>query len=475
MFQDRAQELAALDRHWCSGHAEALIALGRRRVGKTHLLEHFFADKPHVYLVGTRAAATIQLADATASVTQVTHDPVLEQQPFTRWDALLTYVAEKARDQRLGLVLDEFAYFCDESPELPSVVQRWWDRHASRGRLMLILAGSHVAFMEQVVLGGPALYGRRTGELRLQPFDYFDAARFVPTYTPADRIRTYAVFGGMAAYHAKLDPARTLAENIVHLVLEPGAFLRHEPSYLLSQERGVERPSAYLSVLRAIADGNTQPSRIAAAVGLDSASDVMRVLEKLRTLRLVERLVPAGSEWGRKTRASIYVLTDQFLRFWFAFVAPSEAPLESGATLWTLEQRILPRLDEYVSQPNGPWEEACRAYLWRAGFGRLIDVGFDQLGPWWEGRSDGAVEIDALALQGSRVVLAASCKWRNEWVKIGDLNELMAAAARAGADAETRYVLFSRDGFDSNLIELAAQRGVLLVTPDDMFDPALER
>jgi AAA+ ATPase superfamily predicted ATPase len=472
-FLDRVRELAALEERWASGRAEALIMLGRRRVGKSKLIERFLQGKRTIYLVGTREAAQIHLADAARALHQATGDP-LAAGGFASWSQLLTFVAQATAQERLAFVLDEFAYFCDASPELPSVVQRWWDREGSRTRIVTILAGSHVAFMEQSVLGGHALYGRRTGQFRIRPFDYFDAGRFFQTYTPADRIRAYAVFGGMAAYLDATDPNATIGENIARLMLGEHAYLRDEPAFLLAQERSVDRPAAYLSILRAIAAGRTQPSRIAQAAGFDSASDILRILERLQEFRLVERRVPVGTD-PLHTRSSVYVLTDHLLRFWFTFLAPGAWALESGQRQWLLENEILPVLDQYVSRAHGAWEDACRAYLWRAWGTKRLRHRFTELGSWWQGRGqDEGVEIDALGLYEKKVVLAASCKWRNDYVTIGDLDALIAAAARAGANEETQYALFSRSGFDPKLVELARARDVLLVTPEEMFDPDLE-
>ena len=130
---------------------------------------------------------------------------------------------------------------------LPSILQRWWDRTGQRTNALVVLAGTHVAFMEQLVLGGQALYGRRTGELRIHPFDYANAGLFFPSLTPDDRIRAYGVFGGMPAYLAACDTERSLEDNIKTTVLRDDAYLHREPEYLLAQERSVDRPAVYLA------------------------------------------------------------------------------------------------------------------------------------------------------------------------------------------------------------------------------------
>ncbi|MBI3972897.1 MAG: ATP-binding protein [Chloroflexi bacterium] len=123
-FVNRALELRRLAGHWNSGRAELLVVTGRRRVGKSRLVEEFFHDKPSIYIVGTLQKARVQLADASRAIHRATGDPVLQHQDFDSWDALLAYVGEYARVRRAGFVIDEFSYYCDESRELPSVLQR---------------------------------------------------------------------------------------------------------------------------------------------------------------------------------------------------------------------------------------------------------------------------------------------------------------------------------------------------------------
>ena len=472
-FIDRSRELDRLAAYWDSGRATFLVLVGRRRVGKSRLLEHFFRDKPHLHIVGTAQTARIQLTDASRELYRATGDPLLASQDLDSWDALLAYLGQYARERRVGIVLDEFSYYCDQAPELPSLLQRWWDQTGARTRIMLVIASSHVTFMTGLLHGDQPLYGRRSGEFRLLPFDYADAARFFPGYTPEDQLRAYGVFGGMPAYLAACDPELSLAENIHQRVLVDDAYLRREPLYLLAQERSVNQPTAYLSVLRAIAGGQTQPNTIAMAAGFRSPADIGPTLERLQEFGLVERLVPVTAAPGG--RISRYVVSDPFLAFWFRFVQPAEAMLERG-----LGERVLADLlhgpeglDRFISRAQGPWERACQEWLWRAlRAGRLGDLRVEQLGPWWEGRGPSAnAEIDIVGRSRGRTTLVASCKWRNEWMKPGDLLELQRVAARVGADDGTRYVLFARSGFDPALVARSPGDAPLLVTPADMFAP----
>jgi uncharacterized protein len=283
------------------------------------------------------------------------------------------------------------------------------------------------------------------------------------------------VFGGMPAYLAACDPAVSLADNIRRLVLEDDAYLRREPLSLLAQERSVSQPATYLSVLRAIAAGRAQPHLIARAAGFRSPADIGPALARLQELGLVERVVPiTASPRGRVSR---YLLTDPFLAFWLRFVQPAEALLERGFADQVLADLLRgpDGLDRFLSRAQGPWERACADFLWRAlQAGRLGSVRFERLGPWWEGR--GATESAAIALVGQvgqDTTLVGACDWRDEYVGPADLSALRRMAAAVGGADDTPAVLFSRRGFDPALVAQARNESILLVTPEDMFAPAV--
>lgn len=474
-FLDRADELRRLDRYWASGRAELIVLTGRRRVGKSLLLAEHFRAKPHIHVVGTAQTRRVQLGDVSREVARATGDPLLASQSLDSWDAILAYLGQYGQTQRVGVVIDEFSYFVDQAPELPSLIQRWWDRTGVRTQIVLVLASSHVGYMDRLLSGEQPLFGRRTGDLRLEPFDYADAARFFPDYDPSDRLRAYGVFGGMPAYLSAYNPDVPLADNVRERILESDASLRSEPLYLLAQERSVMQPAAYLSILRAIADGQTQPNLIVQAAGFRTPAAIAPYLQRLQEFRLIERLVPITAE--APSRISRYIITDPFLAFWFRFVQPAESLLQRGLPEPVLVEVFTgPHgLDHFISRAQGPWERACADYLWRAlRAGALSGIEFDRLGPWWAGRSrQPAAEIDLVGLQGNRPTLLASCKWRNEWLTIGDLIDLRRVAPLVNATAETPCVLFSRSGFDPSLVRLSESEPVVLIGPDEMFDSTI--
>ncbi|MCL5961158.1 MAG: ATP-binding protein, partial [Chloroflexi bacterium] len=357
------------------------------------------------------------------------------------------------------LALDEFPYLCDDNAALPSIIQLWWDQTGRHLPIVLVLCGSFVSFMESLALESGELYGRRTRQLILQPFDHYDASLFFPSYSPEDRLRAYAVLGGMPAYLAVFSEEATLSENIYRHILYPETFLGQEARWILLEELRAER--VYHSILRAIARGKTRPSEIASAVGMKSANRVSPYLERLRDLRLIERRIPVADDPERPSRRSLYVLADHYLRFWYRFVEDNLSYIELGMQDLVLREKVLPHLDHYVSKPG--FESACAQFLWRQlALGRL-PMQFNRLGAWWNDRE----EIDLVALDGTRIVLVGECKWTETWVKLGDLGDLKRKASVLGVGPDVGYVLFSRSGFDPNLVATARAERVLLYSVSD--------
>ena len=460
-FFNRERELDQLDAAWQSSGSALVTLWGRRRVGKSTLLSRFATGKRAVYLYGTRLAERDILADLATQASEVVNEPYLRAAPFPTWDAALDYLADRARGQRLLLVLDEFPYLCEATPGLDTLVQRWWDRVHGSAELVVVLAGSGLSFMEGLTgVRGP-LHGRRTAQVEVHPFDYFDAARFFPHLEPADRVRAYACFGGIPAYLQHWTPQGGLAEQVQQTILSPGHALFREAEELLRTE--FHQEALYASILRAVATREERPSDIARAVGRHGADEIFDHLRRLQELRFLRREVPVTELERPRTQRVLYRLADPYLRFWFRFVSPFRSFLQlgGGPQLWAEE--IVPTLDEFVARTT--WEEVCVQHLWRRQQTGQLGVRIAQLGRWWNGQD----EIDLVGMWGGRVTLVGECKWTASPVDSGALFALRQKAAKLLVKEPPLWVLASRSGFDPALRERAQAGDVLLLTPDDLY------
>ncbi|MEW6283982.1 MAG: ATP-binding protein, partial [Candidatus Eremiobacterota bacterium] len=363
-------------------------------------------------------------------------DPVLQAGSLPDWRTLLGYLEH--HPPALDLVLDEFPYLCQAEPALPSLLQAAWDRSLQDGSLRLFLCGSSVSFMEQEVLAAPSpLFGRRTGQMRLGPMDFWSAQEFVPHFSPAERVEAYACLGGTPAYLAQAASGTSLAEGLLTRVLDPVAYLFEEPRLLLHQE--LRELKHYFALLTAIAAGKTRLNEIAQDVGLERTF-VTRYLDVLSRLELIDREVPVTEANPQRSRKGLFRICDPFFRFWFRFVAPNLTELTLGEADWILRDRILPGLDHFVAQT---FEEVCRQWI-----RRRAELPFrpQRVGRWWDSRA----EIDVVAYD-DRWLLVGECKWSRRRVGGDSLRQLRERRqALPGYERHrTLYALFSRSGFEA--------------------------
>lgn len=458
-FVDRVVERRALDEAWASGRPELIVLHGRRRVGKTALLTRFARDRPVAYYVAAQQLERDQLIDLGRALGPLSTGFRPGRPPrlaFGDWDELLGVVAEAARIRRIGLVLDEFPYLADATPALPSLIQRWWDSIGQRSDVVLVLAGSQQAMMQRLVLAEGALYGRPTRRMEIQPFDYFHAAQFVSPWGHDDRIRLYAVAGGIPDYLEEFDPRATLRAELLRLAYSPSGRLFREGPDLIRAE--FNEPRTYESVVRSIAQGAVTPAQVADRAGLAGANRVAPYLDRLREMGLVERRVLPVQASVPQPRVSQYVIADPYLRFYYAMVDPWRSPIQLGQGALVLEELWGDPLDLFVSRT---FEEVCRQYVRRlAGAGKippLTAVGF-----WWFKGGD----LDVAGVRGRKLSVAGSAKWTREYVKPGDLDELRRVAATVAPADRPRLMLFSRSGFDRNL---QREAHLSLVSLSDLF------
>jgi AAA+ ATPase superfamily predicted ATPase len=465
-FFDRSDELTALDDIWAARAAQLFVLRGRRRVGKTELLNHFAGDRRAFYFEATNVTQAEQLLDLSAELARVSGNALLAQQPVTSWEAALTAIEQFAGDQRTIVILDEFQFLAAQVAGIGSIINRWWRSTARDLPIVLVLAGSEVGFFEREVLGGE-LYGRRTGQLQILPFRYRDAALFHSGYSPEDRIRAYAICGGMPYYLERFTDDVPVEEHILRHTLYREGFLFQEADLLLRQE--LPDPRNHMSVLRAIAQGQTQNNQVANRTRL-SESQVTQIIATLERMQLVRTLRPVTA--SQRSKKTSYQIRDGFLNYYFRFVDPARSRLRSRAQAEAyLAEIVMPQLDHFVSR--GAWERISQEYV-------LQQEDAAAVGSWWgrvptgEARKTRSQEIDIVAIDHCGTVTATgSCKWANSRLSRSEDQLLTATEPHIpNADDVQRHYSCSRDGFADDLTRLAAADPdrYKLVRPADVYE-----
>lgn len=442
---DRERELAFLLERATSGKPELVIMWGRRRLGKTTLLKALLEKCRGIYFLATRAPAAEQLRRLTALLAESFDDPLLGRTQLASWEDALLYLHRNAR-QRSVLIVDEFPYLVESDPATPSRFQFAWDQYLSTNpAIAVVLNGSSIAMMEEQALGSRSpLYGRRTGQWKLEPFGLADLSLFHPGRSLAHLVEVHAVAGGVPYYLLQLDGRTSLEQNVKRRILSKGEVLFQEVPFLLREE--LREPRSYLPILAAIAAGSRKFGEISSKTGFDKAN-LGKYLATLQDLHLVRREVPVTEPDPSRSRKGLYGIDDPFTAFWMRYVWPNLAELELERVDDVWARRIQPDLTAYLASHA---ERALASILSREPLLGRLGFAPARIGRYWDpGREIDIVALDAAATR------AAVCevKWSERPVGTDVFLALRgkAEAVPALARCARTYVIFSRAGFTAEL------------------------
>lgn len=464
MFVGRERELDTLNHLYQSDQFQFVVIYGRRRVGKTALINQFIRDKKAIYCMGVESNSKQNLEYFSKNIMEY-NTGVYANTSFLSFQAALEYVFQLAQEERIVLAIDEYPYIARSSESLPSTIQMLIDKYKDTSKLMLILCGSSMSYMEDHVLAYKSpLYGRRTAQMKIQPFDFFDTCRYFQNFSEGDKALIYGMVGGTPQYLLQMNDRLSVEDNLKNTFLNPNSFLFEEPENLLKQE--VREPALYNAIITAIATGSSRIAEISTKVG-ENTSVCTNYLKNLTALGIVLKETPYGEKTSRK---SIYSISDNMFRFWYRFIPENNSIIARGATNLAY-RRIEPFLSDYMGKV---FEEISKQYLWRLLLDGECPIEFNELGRWWgnDPTTRRQTEIDIMGEQDKDTALFGECKWTNQKIDTGILETLLKRSQLFHYNKVQLY-LFAKTGFTEGCKELAEKMGnVSLVTYDDIIKKA---
>jgi AAA+ ATPase superfamily predicted ATPase len=451
MFVGRKTELAKLNKLYQSDKFECVVIYGRRRVGKTTLINEFIKDKEAIFFTGLESNAKENLESLSRSIMTAHSGFEADGPVFGDYRKALDFIYDLSKEKRLIMVIDEYPYLASSYKTISSLLQEYIDQKFLNSKLYLILCGSSLSFMEYQVLGYQSpLYGRRTSQFKIKPFQFAEVKEYYRRFDLYDLATIYAVTGGIPQYMAKIDDRQSVADNIKNNFLDPTAYLFEEPSNLIKQE--CREPAQYNSIIKAIATGASRLSDIANKVGVASGL-CSNYLATLMAIGIVKKEFPFREESPKKT---LYALEDSMFRFWYRFIPDHMAQIHQGLQDRVYE-RIAPQIPAFM---GGVFEEICKQYLWRENIAGRLPFDFVDLGRWWgnDAIRKCETEIDIVADDSGTTALFAECKWTNEKVGARELDDLE-HQRQLFHYQESYLFLFAKSGFTDSCMAKAAQMG----------------
>lgn len=440
MFLGREKELESLERMYSKKGFQMAVVYGRKRIGKTSLLNEFVKDKKSLYLPAEEVNDSLNLQKFSGLLGNqlgIKNFPAAED-----WKTFFSIIKEQFGQEHLVVVIDEYPYAASANKSLNSILQHVIDYEFKNTDIFLILCGSSMSFMENQVLGEKSpLFGRRTGQLKINPLDYYDAARFYPDASDEDKIKYFATIGGTPYYLSLIDSELSFEENLRELYFRINGYLLNEGILLMKQE--FREPANYNAVLQAIASGSNTLNEIVGFTRLES-SFVSKYLITLQELNYIERIIPFGANplKGKKSR---YQITENFIAFWYRCIFPVKTEIErgNGDIYHALAVEDLPDF-------TGPiFEEITRQYLRRLNANGQLPFIAKSFGRWWGKDSEGEVsEIDVVveSVTGKELIIG-ECKWKNS-LKVNNTLEVLQKGASYFDKYRSCKYLFTKTAVD---------------------------
>ena len=463
MFIGRAQELKKLNRMYQSDKLEVAVIYGRRRVGKTTLITEFCKDKRTIFFAAQENSIEQNLETLSKAILEVMSGESAANMIYRSFSDAFAEIVEMSRSERIVFVIDEYPYLAQAEHRISSLLQNYLDHQFKDTKLFLILCGSSMSFMENQVLGYQSpLYGRRTAQFKVLPFDYLDTGKWFPEYSYEERALVYGITGGIPLYLEQFSPDLPIKENLLENLFDRNAVLFEEPSNLLKQE--LREPATYNAVITAIAAGKAKLSEIASAVGIETGL-CSKYMANLISLGIIKRETPVTDQ---NSKRPIYLIEDQFFRFWYTFVPGNISAIQSGRIEKSYPYTIESRLSDYMGLT---FERMCRDYILY--YDDKLPFPIGAVGQWWGGnpktRKQAQIDIVVASARGDSGIIG-SCKYREGPVAEDELQLMEEYADAMGHLAHRHYYFFSKSGFSASLMRRADRGELRLITLKDMYE-----
>jgi len=456
-FKGRIRELDVLQSKYDKNNFCMSIVYGRRRIGKTTLINEFINRQDCIKISFTAVEQNERnlLSMMKEVVLNALSPDMLGVIDFNDFDKLFEYIGKFAAKNRLILFIDEYPYLVKQCPYIQSLLQKHIDTSWSKTNMFLVLCGSLVAFMKDEVLAESApLYGRSDLEMKLRPFNYYETALFVENYSNEEKAIVYGLTGGVAKYIRQFDDRIPLDENIIEQFFSmEGYFTEEQVKTVITGEK--QNPVLYNSIISAIADGHTKNNEIAISSGVKEVTYPLKVLVNSE---IIEK---------RKSKKPYYIINDSMLSFYFTYVSRAISLINAGNGRIYYETQVKSKLHSFMGKV---FEKMAKDYLLKnAGTKNipLIDSVVDlQKSVLDSNNKSCQVEIDLCGKMDKKVVLAGECKFTNKKFDNTDLEAFMKKLDLLKMN-NVKVFLFSLSGYTDSVYNNTSN--ITLITLDDMY------
>ena len=457
IFRGRTTELSVLDKKYKQNGFIMTVLYGRRRVGKTKLINKFIQEHncKHITFTAVEREETELLSMMTESVLLALEPDMVENISFNSFEKLFDFIGKRAEKEIIIFFIDEYPYLAKQCPYIQSVLQKVIDTTWNKGNLFFIICGSLVSFMKEEVLAESApLHGRSNLELKLKPFNYLETAEFLDGFSAEEKAVCYGLSNGVAKYIEQFDTEYSLDENIINQFYSVGGYFTEEQvKTVITNDK--QSPALYNSIISAVATGHSKNGEIASYIGAD---DVTYPLKVLIGAEILEK---------RLSKKPYYVLNDSMLEFWFRYVNRAVSLINAGRGEAYYYANVKDHMHEFMGKI---FEKMAKEYLLMNvgcnGFPLLTEITDYQASVLDENKNPKQIEIDLLGKNDKNILLVGECKFKNSPFDKAEYDNLI-DKIRYLPVIEPYICIFSLGGFSDYVLKNSGK--TKLISLEDMY------
>ncbi|MBQ9550132.1 MAG: ATP-binding protein [Lachnospiraceae bacterium] len=464
MFIGRELELNVLEETYNQPGFQMTVIYGRRRIGKSTLITEFIKGKRASYYVAAKSSLEDNVKKWSAQfISDIV--PEMDGVEFSDLEGFFKFAGNSCKGKKTIIALDEIPYIAEADESFLSRFQGAIDSILSKKNIYLIISGSAISFMEKKILSEKSpLFGRRSNQIFLRPFDYLDSAKFVPDYNNEEKAVVFGVTGGVAKYLTLFDDSISIDDNLINNFFKPSGYLYEEPYNLLMQE--FRTVSTYNMVIEACSGGANKVNEIADKVH-ESTAAVSYTIKNLTTVGVLAKVSAITDEKNKKKVN--YEIVDGMYRFWYRFIPKGRAAVEMNRGDVYYNTYVKNNLHDFMGEI---FEDMCRYYVLSNGLDGRLKCLTTNVGKWWGMGPDRIpTDIDVVGIDeaGKKAVLG-ECKFKNEQIDKPVYESLMNKKGLIDRKYdEVQYMFFSLSGFSKWVVENADAEKVSLLTLDDLY------
>jgi uncharacterized protein len=335
-FIGRKEELETLSSLIKKRSASLVVIKGRRRIGKSRLVEEF--SKRYAFDISYTFSGIFPTKDTTAQSQRDEFSAQLGKQGFPTikaadWNDLFWLLADKVQHGKIIILLDEISWMGSKDPDFLGKLKNAWDLFLKKNdQLILVLCGSISTWIEKNILSSTGFIGRVSLNMTLNELPLYDCEKFwgkrAKQVSSYEKLKLLSVTGGVPLYLEHIDPTLSAEENIKRLCFLPHGILFEEFERIFS-DLFSNRSEKYRKIIFCLANRPAQQEEICKSLGLKQSGDISDYLDDLIKSGFITRDYTWRISNGRLSKLSQYRLCDNYSRFYIKQVYPNRIKIEN--------------------------------------------------------------------------------------------------------------------------------------------------